>query len=204
MNGRLDGGPCEWLVGKLQGPENKHGPKWSRKYKSNWKMAVVVVTLEMRANAWEVTSLKPQDVRKRRREEATVECPKCECTQPGMNMYQCVLTCSRDPTSSQTQLRHVLVQTGKIYVNMEEICCCCRWCYHQWAGSSHCSRTHSRKWKLCSLPVNQLLFYLTCEIWLFPWLNLLHAYFWKGLTQRLLWGTRSREFQSCSSQKNLI
>lgn len=78
-------------MGKLQGPENKHGPKWSRKCKSNLKM-VVLVALEMMANVWEVTSLKTQNGQKMGGEvdeNSTAEClsvtPRCECIQ----LFEC-------------------------------------------------------------------------------------------------------------------
>lgn len=82
MNGRLDGGPCEWLVGKLQGPENKHWPKWSRKCKSNKKNGGGGGSLR---HVWEVTSLKSQNGKKLQEmeEKALDGCPsttpRCDC-----------------------------------------------------------------------------------------------------------------------------
>lgn len=57
MNGRPDGGLCEWLVGKLQGPQSKHEPNGG----GSVKVSKNGGNGGRFRHVWEVSSLKLQN-----------------------------------------------------------------------------------------------------------------------------------------------
>lgn len=151
MNGRLAGGPFEWLVEKLQGRERQTWTQKERKCKSNWKMGVVA-TFKSADDQFETPWCRENKGEGWQRNGCMSfnNCCTNACT--CVSVMRCVamhifLRFNKQPGTTCETSRCFILGTNSLcnYVDEVEI-----------------------KKNESSLPVNQVLLYLDCGIWLFP------------------------------------